>query len=508
MDTLTLAATSFTIAFSLLITGKKDSLQNSFSGLCAAVFVSQTGVFFQGIFARPFWLYIEYLGLFAIAPLALWFFRHLTHNKSLLTRSSIILAIVIGMMELFLLFTPLARWIYFRPAIIAYAYCILVFCYIALLRYVEKMPPSTEKRRLRYLLMACLIAFGLCCLDLLSYLGLGFPALSRLVLSALLYFILLIIAYPQLNELHEFFARALIIFICTLTGMFIFYFAAFFFGVHLPSFTSVMMVSFLIVLSISPTKMILKKIFDSFYPDSKDVFTSLYEFDEKLEREKVLMLAEMAPVFAHEIRNPLASIKGAAQYLKSDATGEEQIKLFDVIIEEVNRLNAVVSQFLDYARPHHIKFKAQDINAVIKKAVSIIAANRLAEKITMTQELQEGLPDIEMDNQQLLQVILNIALNAIEAMPQGGSLAFRTSRIETSAGADIGIMIRDTGSGMNREELKNIFKPFYTTKERGVGLGLAICQKIIKEHGGYIRVKSVPSQGSVFFIRLNAAEKV
>jgi signal transduction histidine kinase len=216
------------------------------------------------------------------------------------------------------------------------------------------------------------------------------------------------------------------------------------------------------------------------------------------------MLAEMAPVFAHEIRNPLGSIKGAAQYLKTEAVTEEQQQLFDVIIEEVNRLNAVVSQFLDYARPNTLKLKLQNINTLIRKAVSIIAANELAGKISIVQELSDSLPDVEVDEQQLLQVILNIALNAIEAMPGEGVLTLRTSQIETGIGNAVGITIRDTGQGISGETEKNIFKPFFTTKERGVGLGLAICDKIIREHGGLLRVKSITGQGSIFFIRLNA----
>jgi signal transduction histidine kinase len=108
----------------------------------------------------------------------------------------------------------------------------------------------------------------------------------------------------------------------------------------------------------------------------------------------------------------------------------------------------------------------------------------------------------------MIQVMINIALNAIEAMPQGGNLTFRTSKIETSAGLAVGITIRDTGTGISPDDVKNIFKPFYTTKERGVGLGLAICQKIIKEHGGSIRVKSIAGQGSVFFIRLAAEGEI
>ncbi|MEE9913315.1 MAG: hypothetical protein K4571_16520 [Deltaproteobacteria bacterium] len=508
MDTFTLAATSFTIALSLFITGKMDRLQTSFAGFCLAIFISQAAVFFQGLFAPGFWIYIGHIGILTIPPLAVWFFRHLTHNKSYLSRGSVALTALISLAGISLQFSPLSNWPHFRTALIAYTCLVLVICYFALARHVGKLPPSTEKRRLRYLLIACPAAVLLSAADLLGYLGYHFPPVTGLVLSALLYFTLLIIAYPQLSALHDFFARALVIFISMLTGAFIFYFAAFFFSDSLPSFTSVIMASFLIVISVTPIKMILKKIFSFFYPDSKDVFTSLYEFDEKLEREKAMLLSEMAPVFAHEIRNPLGSIKGAAQYLQSEATTDEQSQLLNVIIEEVNRLNAVVSQFLEYARPGSGKIQPRDINAIILRAITIISANRLADKITICRELQEGLPAVHVDEQKMIQVMINMALNAIEAMPEGGSLTFRTSKIETSAGLAVGITIRDTGTGISSEDMKNIFKPFYTTKERGVGLGLAICQRIIKEHGGSIRVKSIPGQGSVFFIRLNVDGKM
>jgi signal transduction histidine kinase len=502
MDTFTLAATSFIIALSLAITGRKDKLQASFIGLCAAIFVSQVGIFFTSIFSQDIGRNIEYAGILAVAPFAFWFFRHLTNNKSILTRGLVIFAVFVSASCAIALFMPIAKWQHFHTSVFSYTFATLIICYIALVRFVKRLPPSVEKKRLGYLLYACPIAVVISSIDLLKYFGFTLPPLSSIVLSALLYFILLIVAYPQLHDLHDFFARALVIFISTLWGMIIFYFVAGFFSdSYLPSLTSILMASFLMVIFLSPIKMILKKIFSFFYPESKDIFTSLYEFDEKLEREKAMMLAEMAPVFAHEIRNPLGSIKGAAQYLKEDAATEEQQKLFDVIIEEANRLNGVVNQFLDYARPYALKLRTQNINALIPKAVSIIAANRLAEKIAIEQELGSGLPDIEVDDHQLMQVIINIALNAIEAMPQGGVLTFRTSRIETSGGNDIGITIRDTGQGMSKIALKNIFKPFFTTKERGVGLGLAICQKIIKEHGGQIRVKSIPGKGSVFFIR-------
>jgi signal transduction histidine kinase len=107
-----------------------------------------------------------------------------------------------------------------------------------------------------------------------------------------------------------------------------------------------------------------------------------------------------------------------------------------------------------------------------------------------------------MDQEQIHQVILNIALNAIEAMPEGGTLTIRTSLIGSDTGDAVGISIRDTGRGMPREAIRQIFTPFYTTKERGVGLGLAVCQRIIRSHGGAIRVKSIPGLGTIFYIRL------
>jgi signal transduction histidine kinase len=505
MDTFTLAATSFTIALSLFIMGKKDTTHTSFALFCLAVFVAHAAIFLRSLFAPGFWGYVEHIGILAIAPLAVWFFLHLTHSKSYLTQGSVALTSIISAAGAFMHFSPLASWPDFRIALIAYACVVLTVCYFALLRHVVKMPPSTERRRLRYLLIACPVAVLISGADMLGYLIYDFPPVTGLVLSALLYLILLIVAYPQLSELHDFFARALVIFISTLTGVIIFYFVAFFFSANLPSFNSVVMASFLIVIAVTPVKMILKIIFSYFYPDSKDVFTSLYEFDEKLEREKAMLLSEMAPVIAHEIRNPLGSIKGAAQVLQSEAATEEHSKLLGVIIEETNRLNGVVSQFLDYARPHTGRIQTQDVNAIIRRAIAIISANRLTDRITIASELYDNLPAVPVDEEQILQVILNISLNAIEAMPEGGTLTFRTTKMETGVGDAVGISIRDTGGGVSPDDIKNIFKPFYTTKERGVGLGLAICQRIIKEHGGVIRVKSLPGQGSVFFIRLNAA---
>lgn len=506
MDELTLAATSFIIAVSLMITGRIDKLRMAFVSLCLAVFVFQSAAFLHNFSAANFLIRIKVIGLLAIAPFAFLFLRHLTSNKSRLMGALIFFAASASSLGIFFLFTPLVRWPHFQITVLAYVYAGLFICYLTLTRYVINLPPSVEKKRLRYLLIACPVAAILCSFDFLKYFGVNFPAITGIVLSSLLYFLLLIIAYPQINELHDFLARALVIYATTISGVIIFYFVAgFALDKNLPSLTTVLMASFLIVISVTPIKIILKRIYSYFYPESPNVFTSLYVFDEKLEKEKSMLLAEMAPVFAHEIRNPLGSIKGAAQYLKAEAATDEHQKLLNVIIEEVNRLNAVVLQFLDYARPHALNLKEQNINILMKKAVSIIAANELAGKVSVIEDLAPDLPPVEVDEQQILQVILNIAINSLEAMPQGGALTLRSFLIETSADCAVGIEIIDTGQGMTRETEKNIFKPFFTTKERGVGLGMAICQKIIRDHGGQIRVKSVPGQGTAVLVRLKIA---
>jgi signal transduction histidine kinase len=508
MDTFILAATSFTIAVSLMIKGKKNALQTSFAGLCAAVFLSQISITTGDFFNLEFLLKTRYIGLLAIAPSALLFIRYLTRNKSLISRRLFYFFASASLCGVIMVFTPLSEKNYFADAVRLYTSFSLLLCYIALTWHVNHLASGTEKRRLFYLLVACPVAWVAGNAHLLNHVGLNVPVINGMALSVLLYFILLIIAYPQLRELHDFFARSLVIVVSTLTGAVIFYGAAVFFGGTPPSLGGLLLASFLVAISFSPMKMILKKIFSYFYPDSKDVFTSLYEFDEKLEREKALMLAEMAPVVAHEIRNPLGSIKGAAQYLKSEASTREQQELLGVIVDGTNRLNAVVSQFLEYARPYQLNCKTQDINVIIRKAVSVIAANQLAENIEIVQQLDQGLPKVKVDENQLVQVILNIALNAIESMPEGGTLTVSTCRQETDEEGDVFVTIRDTGAGISATDLKNIFKPFFTTRERGVGLGLAICQKIIKEHGGSIRVHSAVSQGATFIIKLKSSEWV
>ena len=511
METFILAAVSLIIAISLIIYKKNDPVQLSFAALCLAIFVLKMGSFIHGIFGVEYIRFVEYAGLIAIPPLAIMFCRRFLRDQTLFSKDDVMSTSLFGLAICLLFFTALYHSYshYLLPLLKLYIAYVLLISYLSLLIYIKKGADGVEKRRMGYLAIAVPIAALLSSLDILYYLGFGFPPLSNLVLAALLYFILLIIAYPHLTELHELMAKALLVSVVTAFAVILFYLVINLFGHTVqPPFTHVLVACFTIVISISPFKIILEKIFSTIYPESKDVFTSLYALDAKLERERALLLEEMAPVFAHEIRNPLGSIKGAAQYLRSEIDKGENAKLLDIIIEEVDRLNGVVSHFLNYAKPHSVNLKVRNINDIIAKAVSLIRANNVSDSIVIETNLHPQIPNLAIDGEQLIQVILNIAFNAIDAMPEGGKLSIATANVAGEIAEAVEIVIRDTGRGIKKEDIKSIFKPFFTTKERGVGLGLAVCQRIIRDHGGYIRVKSVVGQGTLFYIRLRSAKQV
>ncbi len=232
-------------------------------------------------------------------------------------------------------------------------------------------------------------------------------------------------------------------------------------------------------------------------------------YERMKERDRLAALGQMAAGLAHEIRNPLGSIKGAAQYLqplegqKADASTRE---FLDIIVEEVDRLNKIVSQFLDYARPYRGDQSPLDVNDVVRKTINLIEKERGGSRVEIAMNLLEGLPPVRADAQQLRQVFLNLTINAFDAMAQGGRLQVSTSlRRSTRRGASaafLEIRFRDDGAGIPPADLRNLFIPFFTTKEKGTGLGLPISQRIIENHGGTIEVRSQPGAGSTFTVLL------
>jgi len=245
-------------------------------------------------------------------------------------------------------------------------------------------------------------------------------------------------------------------------------------------------------------------------------------YQQMKERDRLAALGEMAAGLAHEIRNPLAAIQGAIQLIApaSDAperapTAAELVQareFLGIIADEVRRLNGVVSQFLDYSRPVRSALAPGDVNDILQKTLTLLQAD-VPPSVKVSLELAEELPRVSCDPEQLRQVFLNLALNAVQAMPQGGDLhiSTRLARDEVALWRDtprrsdlVEVRFRDTGPGIPEDARDHIFVPFYTTKEKGTGLGLAICQRIVKTHGGTIGVRSAPGQGAEFVIALPA----
>ncbi len=231
-------------------------------------------------------------------------------------------------------------------------------------------------------------------------------------------------------------------------------------------------------------------------------------FDRIRERDRLAALGEMAAGLAHEIRNPLGAIKGAAQLLDEDASGGSAY--LGVIVEEVNRLNGVVSQFLTYARPFKGAGEQTDVNQVLERTLTLLKAVDHPSTIELIGA--PNLPAIRSEPELLRQVVLNLARNAIEAMGEaGGRLTISTSltrrRARGGAGAVTFIRVRfeDEGPGMPPEVMERLFIPFYTSKAGGTGLGLAICQRIVQSLGGSIEVSTRVGEGSTFTVYLPVA---
>jgi len=227
----------------------------------------------------------------------------------------------------------------------------------------------------------------------------------------------------------------------------------------------------------------------------------------EIERSRRLAsVGRLAAGVAHEIRNPLSSIKGFATYFKEryqDIPQDQQTAT--IMIQEVDRLNRVVSQLLEFARPINIKPQPTNLNALIDDSIKLIENQAAQKNIVVKTHNSNQATEIMIDPDRLNQVLLNVYLNAIESMVSGGELKIELSSNSEVDGIDINIS--DTGCGISPEDLLKIFDPYYTTKSSGTGLGLAIAHNIIETIGGEILVESRPGQGTTFRITIPNSDK-
>jgi PAS domain S-box-containing protein len=230
----------------------------------------------------------------------------------------------------------------------------------------------------------------------------------------------------------------------------------------------------------------------------KDI-THLRKAEERLAlAERLSSLGELTAGVAHELRNPLAGIKINTQVLsrKKDLSDMEK-RLLAGTEEGIEKIQKIVDDMLHFAKPKPSHFKEEEINEVVEKSVTILQTKLKKGNIALVFKQGKGLPRIRIDIHQVQQVLINLMLNAIQAMNKGGTLALRTF----PENGGVAVEIKDTGTGISPSHLKKIFDPFFTTKSEGTGLGLSISAKILENHGAAIDVNSEEGRGSTFTIR-------
>jgi two-component system, NtrC family, nitrogen regulation sensor histidine kinase GlnL len=239
------------------------------------------------------------------------------------------------------------------------------------------------------------------------------------------------------------------------------------------------------------------------------------ELEEDLNRaDRLAMVGAVAAGLAHEIRNPLGGMKGAAQMLRRAFDKDSPlIQYTDIMIREVERVNQLIEQLLDLSRPAELSLAPVNIHEILDEVLLLEEQTVERQNKTVRKRFDPSLPPIRGDKAQLTQVFLNLIKNGFQAMAETGTLTV-TTRVETDfyvrgqgAGRNkfIWVDIEDQGSGIKEEHLPHIFSPYFTTKNNGTGLGLAVCYRIIKEHGGLIRVESSEGIGTTFRVSLVVA---
>lgn len=238
------------------------------------------------------------------------------------------------------------------------------------------------------------------------------------------------------------------------------------------------------------------------------MLVQLRESREEIERlhrtqmsraEHFATLGEMATGLAHEIRNPLAGISGVIEIIGRDLPASSPAReVVKDVRQEIARINHIVTDLLQTARPHPPKVRKSDLNVTVEHAVMLGRQQALAKGIEISLRKDPSLPEIEHDSDQIHQVLLNLLLNALQAIDRHGKVAVTLSRRDSTAVVEV----TDNGRGIPAENLPNIFRPFYTTKGDGTGLGLSLARRIVEDHQGHINVTSTVGKGTTFAVIL------
>jgi len=243
--------------------------------------------------------------------------------------------------------------------------------------------------------------------------------------------------------------------------------------------------------------------------DSSEILISIIDITKQRELEKRLFrseelasIGELSASIAHEVRNPLISIINSVNLLEDeDQISDDGRQVLEIIREESDHLSVIVDDFLRFARPQQLNQQYEDINELISHVVKRHKEWN-EDEIVWKEKYDSKLPMIELDRHQFQQVITNLLMNSLDALGESGKVVVKTNKEERFGVRVIRISVSDTGIGISEEDMKKIFQPFFSLKEKGTGMGLAICQRIIDNHGGELLVESTEGEGTTFSILL------
>jgi len=234
------------------------------------------------------------------------------------------------------------------------------------------------------------------------------------------------------------------------------------------------------------------------------VYSELQSTFEQVRRaDRLSAIGQLAAGLAHEIRNPLASIDGAAEVIDAGASGGVRDETVRIIRKECARLNNLLSSLLDFSRPRPPELRCVDVRQVIESVIELVR-HSAGKNVRFEVSTQDSLPALNCDREQLVQVLMNLTLNASQAMPEGGTARISAER----GGGGIVIRVADEGTGIKTEQLEKIFDPFFTTKSSGTGLGLAVVHQIVTYHGGTVAASQNQDRGMTFTVRLPIGPEV